>query len=250
MSRERPILFSGPMVRAILDGRKTQTRRVVNPQPTWIANSGRWEWPIPKSRVNAGCCTSVVTASREWWEYLTPSQYPYGQPGDTLWVRETWRTLSASGGGGEPREVQYRAGGIEDRPSRDPVGRDIIPSQRGPGEVLDPLGRAWRPSIFMPRWASRLTLRIKSVRVERLHDISEDDARAEGMTPCGRCSGSGIDPVRVGGVDPDWCSECGGGSQCITFRDAFAQGWDTINGKRAAWASNPWAWLVSFEVKS
>jgi hypothetical protein len=157
---ERPILFSGPMVCAILAGTKTQTRRVVMPQPDWIESSGRWRWPVPKSKVVS--CTEVVTASREWWEYLLPEQCSYAT-GDRLWVRETWRVF-----GGreyeyqqEPRAVQYRA--------------DIL-------DAIEYLQAEWRPSIFMPRWACRLVLEVVAVRVERLQDISTKDAIAEGST--------------------------------------------------------------------
>lgn len=206
---ERPIIFSGAMIRAIIDGRKTQTRRVWKPRYHSDARLLRRDTVDSMPAAEAAAYLARVSVC------------PYGAPGDTLWVRETWRTLSCSRGAGEPCEVQYRAGGIEERAAKEPVGRDIIASERGPGESTDPLGRAWRPSIFMPRWASRLTLRIESVRVERLHDISEEDALAEGIT---------WDPGPLTGP----------------ARSEFAAKWDTINGRRAPWASNPWVWVVTF----
>jgi hypothetical protein len=194
--KERPILFSGEMVRAILDGRKTMTRRVIKPQPRFIESSGRWEWPIPTSKIHKGCCTSVVTASREWWEYLMPDQFPY-RPWDRLWVRETWQNNPYGG-------IVYRAG----------------------SGIVNCAGRGWRPSIFMPRWASRITLEITGVRVERVRDISESDAKAEGVTPS------------IVGRDFDY----------LGYRAGFQSLWDSINSKRGySWASNPWVWVVEFK---
>ena len=140
--KERPILFSGPMVRAILDGRKTMTRRIVKQQAD-----------------NGGYCQSLDPDKGVWLVHNGGSiRCPYGQPGDRLWVRETW---SAWTGGmtscGEERapQIEYKA----------------TSQSEGP----------WRPSIFMPRWASRILLEITDVRVERLNDISEEDAIAEGF---------------------------------------------------------------------
>jgi len=145
----KPIIFSAEMVSAILEGRKTQTRRVIKPQPAWINSSGRWCWPIPKTKRHKGCCDEVVTASREWWEYLSSEQLPY-QSGDILWVRETWCHADTTD------EIIYKS----DNPS---------------------LSAKWRPSICMPRKAARLFLRVKNVRVERLQDIAEIEATHEGI---------------------------------------------------------------------
>lgn len=172
-SRERPILFSSPMVRALIAGTKTQTRRVV-----------KGEWIV---------C-------------------PYGGPGDRLWVREShWWFKDEHDpvtGYYPPKltaeDVEYRADG--ERP-----------------------GRSWRPSIHMPRWASRITLEITGVRVERLQEISEADARAEGAPP-GHPS---IDRV----------------SREFGFADFprswYGQMWEQING-RGSWAANPWVWVLEF----
>ncbi len=194
---EHPILFTGEMVKAILDGRKTVTRRVIKPQPVFIEESFRWRWGK----------TGAVTASREWWNYMDSLDHcPYGQPGDLLWVRETWAahpTLNRV----QPKyldcaEIYYRATCDNDS------------------------HYSWRPSIHMPRWASRITLEVTGVKGERLRGISEDDARAEGVTP----SGVGADLAH------------------LKYRAGFQTLWDTINAKRGhSWESNPWVWVVEFK---
>jgi len=205
---EHPILFSGEMVKAILAGRKTQTRRVIKPQPTYdTACGGHWYWLTGTWKsICVGCSTVKKFVSR----MLTPSvslshprpRCPYGQPGDRLWVRETHHidhypagTLDAQG---NPGTVHYRA------------DTDVI-SQSWDGQ--------WRPSIFMPRWANRITLEVVSVRVERVQDISEADAYAEGI---------GLDPTLPHPLQ--W----------------FKELWDTINAKRGGkkWLVEPWdLWL-------
>lgn len=240
MSTERPILFSGPMVRAILEDRKTQTRRVVKPQPVWIESSGRWWWAIPKRALQPGCSTACVTASREWHEYMPPGCCPYGQPGDLLWVREMFRLEHREDFG----DYYIRHAGLSSRTNlsfcnlageqRDHLAemaaKDRWWRAAGRLENGDPLplwlGR-WRPSIHMPKWACRLWLRVEDVRVERLQEISEEDARAEGVEP-------------VSYASPD--------NRHLThpYRDGFASLWDFINGKRAPWKSNPWVWAVTF----
>jgi hypothetical protein len=227
---ERPILFSGPMVRALLAGTKTQTRRIVKPQPEWIESSGRWRWPIPKSKVVA--CDAVVTASREWWEYLRPEQYPYGAPGDRLWVRETWAQR------GEMRSAIYRA--------------DAALAIGAYGCVR------WRPSIFMPRWASRITLDVTAIRVERLQAITPDDAKAEGIQ-CSPIPGRG----EVYSVAPHrkYCYENGKVIDAVEYAGppttrspirAYEALWDSINGTRdgCGWDANPWVWVVEFRRAS
>jgi hypothetical protein len=230
---ERPILFSAPMVRAILDGRKTQTRRVMKPQPSTVDDAGRWY------RMKSG------------GESLMTSAYPcpYGKPGDYLWVRETWcvhksydslnaaRVYGAMGG-----DVAYCV--------------DYLATPR----QEDFWGRG-RPSIHMPRWASRITLRITDIRVERLQDISEADAQAEGATMRPACNGF---QRRYPGWSMDW-SEVGqlshyatgakrGVKAPLTEGDvslhspkwAFASLWNKINGP-GAWEANPWVWAMAFE---
>jgi hypothetical protein len=171
--KERPILFSGPMVRAILDGRKTQTRRAIRPPMPW-----RDGWGVGLGEYNC----------------------PYGQPGDRLWVRETWA----------PKQWEKGA------------------CYRATGDLLDTGHCQWRPSIHMPRWASRITLEVIGVRVERLQDISEADAEAEGCEPLPMCGGPEV-----------------GGYNC--YQSGFELLWGSINGKLAPWSSNPWVWVVEFQ---
>lgn len=196
---ERPILFSGPMVRAILEGRKTQTRRIVKSGPVLdlLNEVGSWDGPGDAD---------------EW--ILSPC--PYGVVGDTLWVRETWASAAANGVCNE-------------------VDDYVIYKTTEPewGEELE--GFVWRPSIHMPRWASRLTLRITGVRVEPLQDISEADARAEGaMYHDGG-------EIHHSGWRHDYHNVF------ATAKDSFCYQWSLINGDRAPWASNPWVWVVAFE---
>lgn len=152
----KPILFNTEMVRAILDGRKTVTRRVIKPQPFYVNNSGRWVWEIPKNKTIPNCCTSVCTASREWWEYLLESQFPYSV-GDILYVRETWNSDWCD-------HAIYMADGG---------------SAKSAGYTNEP---KWRPSIHMPKEAARIFLRVTGVRVERLQEITADGAEKEGFT--------------------------------------------------------------------
>lgn len=157
--KERPILFGSEMVRAILDGRKTQTRRVMKPQPDTTHN-GEPYWHVGGLRV--GHITNPESARVG----NNPLKCPYGKPGDRLWVRETWQQVSRFGDGQlrtitEPDScaggLLYAATNKKEEPPK------------------------WRPSIFMPRWASRITLEVTDVRVEGVQDISEEDAIAEGI---------------------------------------------------------------------
>lgn len=204
--KEHPILFSGPMVRAILEGRKTQTRRVMNPQPSWrndvvdssgVSGNGLW-WMNRK-----GCGVHSQPTEAAFRECINRNGAdwisPYGQRGnanrepDRLWVRETWAPLG-------PHAALHQATN-----SGHPVAR-------------------WKPSIHMPRWASRLTLEVVSVRVERVQDISYDDCEKEGITR-EQVEAEGNCPVA-----------------------AYAELWESINSKRegCAWSDNPWVWVVEF----
>lgn len=196
---EYPILFSGVMVRAILAGAKTQTRRVVRPGP-----------------LRGGAVDSPL-----FWS-------PFGVPGDRLWVREIWKFLGTDMmRHGRTHSVQdgvfsYQADGSKrtiERPWRD-VERYMTSKQRPD---------RWRPSIHMPRWVSRLTLEVTAVRVERLQEIDNDDAEAEG------CPGKNFRGI------PDEND-----TEEIEPREEFARLWDKINGKRAPWSSDPFCWVVSF----
>lgn len=218
MSKDRPILFSGEMVRAILAGDKTQTRRVVR------LPAGAMNVRVDPALLGApGNIGVKYDMAMEGDVFLRRVRCPYGLPGDTLWVRETWRPVMYAWSSC----IEYAAGG-----SMDIKGRREYDALRNCKRIAiripkrSPLAHhseAWHPSIHMPRWASRLTLRVTSVRVERLHDISDADCKAEGIY-----HGCDRDPYEPA-------------------RDIFACLWDEINGQRAPWASNPWVWVIGFE---
>jgi len=234
--RERPILFSGPMIRAILAGRKTMTRRVVKPQPevrgTMHNPEGApaWYWKSPK--LDAGYCHTGEEPMRR----LMATRSPYGIPGDRLWVRETWGPVDFMVGVEleDPVCVGYQA---------DETARRH--GHRG-SSALDTYAWnwakvRWRPSIHMPRWASRLTLEVTGVRVERLQAITDADARAEGVEPLWLQEGQ---PGAWFTTNP----EAGPDLQARTPADAFRKLWQAINGERpgCSWDNNPWVWVVSF----
>ncbi|HEY6244612.1 MAG TPA: hypothetical protein VIX17_11720 [Pyrinomonadaceae bacterium] len=198
--KEHPILFSGPMVRAILEGRKTQTRRVITPQPTpHPANEHFLAWV--KNRYGAD--EMMVTDS-------LIEQCRHGSVRDRLWVRESLRWTD---------RLTYAADGTE-------VPNDQIPDDAKVAILTT------APSIFMPRWASRITLEITKVRVEQLRLLSEEDAVAEGA---GAMGGAIIKAERFGGYMP-----------AAVYQ--FAGGWDALNAKRGySWNSNPWVWVIEFK---
>lgn len=206
MSKERPILFRGPMVRALLDGSKTQTRRVVKPQPD-TAHDGEPYWFIGGYRV-WGYRPAPAVPLRAGGNPL-PS--PYGQRGDRLWVRESFAHMYRDNAQPEkraPEDVAYMA----DNLTPDPY-----------------VYGSWKPSIHMPRWASRITLEITSVRVERLQDISDTDCVAEG---CGALQAA------IG------CPMTSAPGETIP-RTMFRALWESINGPES-WAANPWVWVIEF----
>ncbi len=231
--KERPILFSGPMVQAILDGRKTQTRRVVRlPKREHIL------WDIDDMWGRDGCPPRRgdrvlrVKETAGFDRKIYNLKCPYGSAGDRLWVRETWTLL---------RFYTDREGYVEDWdnwegaiPTRKTNDWHWTLMHRAAWEGDDE-GVRWRPSIHMPRWASRIDLDVKSVRFERLQDISEHDARAEGMPPPDSV------PALVNG-EP-------GEVMFFDARAAFVALWDGINGKRALWSSNPLVRVVEFATR-
>jgi hypothetical protein len=202
--KERPILFSGPMVRALLDGSKTQTRRVVKPQPVeqtgWVGGA-YWE-----RRPARGILPSDKWCIRDMLQFC-----PYGQPGDRLWVRETWRGVVDINPPGKSMEL----GVARYVPDQEYCRR--VEYQATQERDSEP----WRPSIHMPRWASRITLEVTGVRVERLQAISRGDATDEGCPF----------PNMAAGDDP---------------RHWFSGLWSQINGAES-WAANPWVWVVEFK---
>ncbi len=207
---ELPILFSAPMVRALLDGSKTQTRRLVKPEgahhlfqfrgTTAAAGAdeptGDWAW----------CGSSHVVNKH--------IRCPHGKPGDRLWGREAFR-LCAEADAIPPRDTDaaYRVWYEAD-----------APHQPGAGKL--------RPSMFMPRWASRITLEVTGVRVERLQDISAADAIAEGISEF------------MGGW---WCKHDDAPQIAgMTPQEGYRHLWERINGPRS-WDANPWVWAIDFK---
>lgn len=229
--KERPILFSAPMVRAILDGRKTVTRRSCKPQPS----------------ANAHTTSADGNPMGAWWETGKDiNRCPYGQPGDRLWVRETWSDVNLQGAPG----IAYRA----DDDIRDLMEDETFLDNSGAFNYDDPRSKPyqfacwsedliagtegrWRPSIFMPRWVSRILLEVTAVRVERLQEISEEQALAEGIIPHVR-GGWHWHPHDPGNVD-DW-HQFGFKSPAFAFQDLWI-------GTRGDWDTNPWVWVVEFK---
>ena len=241
---ERPILFSGEMVRAILEGRKTQTRRVVKDQHLinafdFLAGSPeepccgapRVDFVENQKRINDDQkeyqYTGLLAACDEYPEEgFCEIKCPYGQPGDRLWVRETWQAVRF--------EKDFETGIVDDWRH----AKHIPKLSNGYWSVCyeadknkwskdsEDRGFPWRPSIHMPRWASRLTLEITNVKVERLNDISEEDSEAEG--------------VYHGHLDDL-------GQRFKTYKRGFQTLWESMNGP-GSWEMNPWVWAVGFKV--
>jgi hypothetical protein len=248
---ERPILLSDAMVRAILDGRKTQTRRVMKPQPEpvplsdWNKNRdggpGHW-WSSNQVRSMVHV-EDKLQAGVKGWEGLAETLCPYGQPGDRLWVRETFQPLFADG--------VHRAT-VDWKTGRGYAIRYVATDGREKWIDDDDNNSArCKPSIHMPRWASRILLEITGVRVERVNDITNDDAIAEGAH---RRDGKlwSMDWSDVG--KPNGLTNVDGTLALATEefvgydhpRGAFAAYWEQING-RNAWGANPWVWVIEFK---
>lgn len=178
---DRPILFSTSMVRAILDGSKTQTRRIVKPQPSSLDNL----------------------------------KCPYGQGGDRLWVRETWRPALTSNGHeyyAYKADMSYQC------------GLDM------PSGIF-----SWKPSIHMPREASRISLKVVGVRLENLQNISEEDSLAEGIKPISDNRGWNKYSIQMSLASYN----------ALTAKEVFEMAWNAINGE-GSWDKNPWVWVINF----
>lgn len=223
--KERPILMSGPMVRAVRDGMKTQTRRVAEviggglvldrgprfvTTASLVGDSILWRptgesdyVPVPADMIQRGC--------------------PYGQPGDRLWVRETWRTDRST------KAVIYRA--------------DV--RDREPSETREEPGVTWRPGIYMRRHACRFLLEIVGVRAERLHRITEEDAKAEGVKIHVSTEGCPSGMARAGYFQiPTPYQPLEPGHE---YRAAYSILWDKLNKSRGfGWSTNPWVWVIEF----
>ena len=223
--KERPIIFSTPMVQAILEGLKTQTRRVVKPfvdKSSWkkSAETREKEWrpqlrlaPVHHGYYDDMWCLFNKDDQPASVPY-TGRRCPYGKHGDLLWVRETFCVWSY-----DNNDVWYKASPIS--------------SQGWHNETLKNNGKKWKPSIHMPKKYARIWLEIVGVRVERVQDISDVDAMAEGVK-------SNICLASL--EEPDYREEIG-------YRYAFSVLWDSINGKKegCSWADNPWVWIVEFK---
>lgn len=201
--KERPILFSAPMVRAILDGRKTVTRRPCKPQPS----------------ANAHTTSADGNPMGAWWETGKDiNRCPYGQPGDRLWVRETF--------------IDLRGTGVEHRPDPDgSLQRYAYAADCRPGshsdEARKDFGLKYKPSIHMPRAACRILLEITDVRVERLQDISRAGIRAEGLQCPPELASDDVSP---------------------NYRDWYPAAWKELwNSTGGNWDANPWVWVVEFK---
>ena len=214
--KERPILFSAPMVRAILTDAKTQTRRIVGPQQPKPSTSDPYELELTERDGTVTCYTR---------EQFVAAKCRYGQVGDRLWLRETHAQFSVGEGMDRPvpQCVAYRAS----------CDDDSFTYVNGRGAIMQLRVVKWTPAIHMPRWASRITLEITDIRVQPLHEISDADARAEGID-------LGIQQQCTVNGEP-------GHVAFFNARTAFAYLWDSVNGKRAPWKSNPWVWTVTFK---
>lgn len=225
-TKERPILFSGAMVRALLDGTKTQTRRVVK-CPERVGNHDFHLRDVMDGKPGAPLWPHALGGDGRY--HALPC--PYGAPGDRLWVRETWAPAVIAH---TSAFVCYRADG--EKPQAETCKEVVLADE----ELVTAhrfLARGeWIPSIHMCRWASRILLEIVSVRVERLNEISEGDAIAEGI----REFRSG-DQVAYG-LNPDDRD-----SMHATARDAYRALWEIINGQ-GSWEANPWVWVVEFKL--
>jgi hypothetical protein len=212
--KETPILFSSEMVRAILEGRKTQTRRVIDFELNELHSSGNpvqllGDWPLSNvGEFRDGYLNYQVQTQAD--DYSSGKvKCPYGQPGDRLWVKETWWANHSND------VFLYKA----DAPF--------------PGPYSKTEAFKWRPSRYMPRWASRITLEIDEIRVERLQDITEADATNEGFKAGYSSFGDGkFEDV----LEHEW-----------TTKEEFRDLWNSIYSKRGyGWEANPLVWVIKF----
>jgi hypothetical protein len=228
--KERPILFSGPMVNAILNSRKTQTRRMkgldeINQSPDKYASAWLWQ------------------PDDIWWDFhitgtdaITRVKCPYGKVGDHLWLRETWQHFCPLWNGAWCGHGT-KEGIIRDHTivyqSTNPTGELTFFNQvdKTDTDKHTTNVKKWRSPIHMPRWASRITLEITDVRVERLQDITGDDVVAEGIDTSGFVSPVGL---KREGFE-------------LKSAIAYAEAWNRINGKQHPWADNPWVWVIEFK---
>jgi len=218
--KERPIVMTGSSVRAILEDQKLQTRRVMKPQPYFSHDN----WWFEKK--------GMVYALPNGKEFCTPALgiwdvCPYGRAGDRLWVKETWRVVNTFDGL-RPSEIssQFAEGRTASVWYKYPVW------MCNDKEYEKKFQGRWRSARFMPRWASRILLEITDIRVERVQDITEQDAIAEGFEKS------------------YYYKPLSSSREVLNYaRDSFGEGWDSINEKRGfGWDVNPWVWVIEFKV--
>ncbi|HID3459572.1 TPA: hypothetical protein ACXE2W_002226 [Serratia marcescens] len=226
--KERPVIFNGEMVRAILHGRKTQTRRVMKVQPKPSETRPGDFWFSSKkleSMVHVSDFTPGNSPIADCHLFFQEHCCPFGQVGDRLWVRETFADVNTDGGPAFTYRADHGLKFCLDDES--PVDYDRYPGKNFAMWCSDLWngedGHSWSPSIHMPRWASRITLEITAVRVERLNDISEEDAKAEGVAPSQHI----ITPPEA------------------LYRVGFLKLWQSIYGEES-WRANPWVWVIEF----
>lgn len=226
MPKETPTLFTGEMVRAILDGRKAQTRRMIKSPSRkhdhfTLVDYGDGLWPYLSDDGES----SITDDGNE-----TAIECPYGKPGDRLWVRETWAIGVSTGNSWHSENGRIKSIAEPQRYAR-----------RYAADGTEGFYGKWRPSIFMPKWACRLWLELTDVRVERLQEVTEADAIAEGVKVCPNMNGrEGTTGYVWPGSPYDLSGLCH--SSAIT---AFSQGFESINGADS-WAANPWVWVLTF----
>ena len=222
--KERPILFSAPMVRAVLEGRKTVTRRAMKCQPDADASITVESYNVTVTN-RRGYQEAGPEIFGAWWrDGESGCKCPYGKPGDRLWVRETF--------------IDLRGTGVEHRPDPDgPLQRYAYAADCRPGshsdEARKDFGLKYKPSIHMPRAACRILLEITDVRVERLQDITEEQAKTEGVRLY-------TDHAELG----DWWHVEGIETYSADPRKSFELLWSSVGGD---WNANPWVWVVEFK---
>jgi len=258
--RERPIIMSAPMVRAIIDERKTVTRRVVKPQ-AWSYNTDALGQPVLYPR----------SGPEDFGDVSRPIRCPYGEPGGLLWVREAWRPWSWHEG--EPITLEYKAGGprhdcndayehSEDWEERIWISVSDELNTKGVEVDEDGLYRweesplRWRPGIHLPKFGARIWLRVTDVRVERLQEITTEDVFAEGIQipvsepnqPLLRIAKPGKSPAAASYLPKGRLLP---GHEPLTTdewaRIYFAERWDSLNYQRAPWSDDPYVWRITFE---
>lgn len=233
--KEIPILYNTPMVQALLGKRKTQTRRIMKPQikdcdhsryteAEWKDKPTEWsEASLKIGRAYCGMCGNGVEYSKDYGGI----KCPYGQPGDLLYVRETWFPAAITG-----NEVMVGYHGQDPTHTHEFTtdNIDFYWKQMDKGHMI--------PSIHMPKEAARIWLQVESIRVERLQDISEEDAQAEGVKTT---------ETQLGESYFDYTTGYFNG--LLSAKDSFRTLWKSINGPES-WQANPWVWCISFKVLS